>query len=49
MPNGGGTGTSSTQVITPESPYAPRSTPTFESAPAIVPNVPANPNRREPF
>jgi len=39
----------SVQIITPESAPIPVSTPALEVAPAIVPNVPANADRKEPF
>lgn len=38
-----------TGIYTPETAPVPVSTPAFQTAPAVVPNVPADADRREPF
>jgi hypothetical protein len=49
MPSGSGTGSASAETITPYAAPLPSNAPRFETAPAIVPNLPANTFRREPF
>jgi hypothetical protein len=39
----------SVQILNQDAAPLPVSTPAFEGAPAVVPNVPANNDRREPF
>jgi hypothetical protein len=49
MPNAPAAGKSSAQTITPETAPVPVTTPSLGTVPAIVPNVPADTERKEPF